>query len=659
VKRAAALVAAVLLGAAVRWPFWQVALGTPLDADTSIVGAMARHPSFVATFWGQPYGSPVEAWLARLFLLALGPSATAVRVCYFVLGLLLVPVAWFAASALDRAAAWPTALLLAAPPSYFLLLGSMPPPLYPLALVLAGVILGLGLRAGRRLDEGDRPLGLLALWGFASGLALWTHLMTASVVGVTGLDLALRIGRSRGRRIAPVLAAALPLLVAAAPLGLQFVAARGLPRVVRVSAKNRGLGGHLAGLVPQLDQPLLGVLGAHAPQVADEPLQIPAAPWAVALLVLVYGGCVAAALLRARRDRATRVALAAAGLALVAFLFPLRSGVSKLRFLTPLYMPIAALAAATPGRRARYAVVGALMIAHASGQRALLANWRSLDPQHPPWGVTDLDRAREYLQARGVRHAYASYEPAWRLTYEGGLVVSQPENQRFQHFPLPFLDEVRFAKGVAWVLTPELFSDLPKPAEFEAELRALGGSYESHELGACLVFDDFAPPFSPIAEEVEAPKEGKRLTIALEPARRLDAATLLAAPPARLPSGFDLEWSADGKHYEPIARYGAPGGRRLAWANGQPQLYADLDGISVVLDGRSVAALRFTSTNGNEAFRLAAALVHPSTPPEERASWGEWLPAAESWPERRQALLAQPRPERIDWRFRRLLVERH
>ena len=45
---------AVLLGLAVRVPFWVEALRTPLDGDGAIIGLMARHLGQGTTMWGQP-----------------------------------------------------------------------------------------------------------------------------------------------------------------------------------------------------------------------------------------------------------------------------------------------------------------------------------------------------------------------------------------------------------------------------------------------------------------------------------------------------------------------------------------------------------------------------------------------------------------------------
>src|SRR6185369_16217701 len=110
------------------------------------VGLMARHPLASTTMWGQPYGSPVDAWIAMPALAVFGPKPATLRLVYFVLGLCLIPLAYALARALDPRAAVPAALIVACPPPYFLLLSAMPPPFYPTALVFGALLLVLTLR---------------------------------------------------------------------------------------------------------------------------------------------------------------------------------------------------------------------------------------------------------------------------------------------------------------------------------------------------------------------------------------------------------------------------------------------------------------------------------------------------------------------------------
>ena len=173
---------AVLVGVLVRVPFWAEALRTPVDGDSAIIGLMARHPTWSATMWGQPYGSPVEAWIAAPIFALLRPDTATLRLVYFLLGLGLIPAAYALARALDARAALPAAILMACPSPYFLLLSALPPPMYPSALLLAAAVLALAFRLQARLSAGESGRAALATWGAIAGLALWTHLMTAAAV---------------------------------------------------------------------------------------------------------------------------------------------------------------------------------------------------------------------------------------------------------------------------------------------------------------------------------------------------------------------------------------------------------------------------------------------------------------------------------------------
>lgn len=114
-SRPSALLLTLLVAVALRAPFWKEALRTPLDGDEAIIGLMARHLGHDATIWGQPFGSPLEPFLVSPFVASLGTTVAAVRLPYFLLGLLLVPLAYFLGAALHPRAALPAALLMACP----------------------------------------------------------------------------------------------------------------------------------------------------------------------------------------------------------------------------------------------------------------------------------------------------------------------------------------------------------------------------------------------------------------------------------------------------------------------------------------------------------------------------------------------------------------
>jgi hypothetical protein len=663
-----ALALTLLAGLVVRAPFWGEALRTPVDGDTAIVGLMARHPGQGTTLWGQPYGSPLDAWVAMPFVAALGPRVLALRLPVFLLGLLLIPAAFALGRFVHPRGGLPAALLLACPPPYLLLLSALAPPFYATTLILCGALLILAISAGRRLAAGERPVGVILLWGALSGLALWTHLMSASTIAVTGGFLFWRM-RARPRLL---LAAALPLLVSSVPLWTRLLIDFQAASIVRVSGREETMGEHLREVLPRLHEPLGGLLGTHVPLIADDAEHLVRPPRIVAIaLIGIEALLFFSAVRAARANPAAQLMLATAGLALAAFPFPARSASHTIRFLAPLALPFLVLLA-TAARQTERALLAVLALSamHLLGGARLLGEWRRLDRAEAPFLLPDLAPVREALLARGARRAYASYGPAYRLTWESGeqIIASQPWNERFRHYPLPFLDEVRFAKNVAWVLTPKIPTDLPAPPTFEAALGAIGGAYRRAEVGPATLYTDFAPPFSPQVEPWPGagaagdgdldthltPETTAPITFRLPSARPLDAVTLIAGRGvAPLLRSMDVEVTADGVAFETVARRRRREEREdLRWVNGHPQFVIDHDLIAVPLGGRVVSAVRISPVASSDPWSLAELLLHPAEDPAHRRPWDEWLDPGRSWRERRQELSANPRRDREDWYYR-------
>ncbi len=175
----------------------------------------------------------------------------------------------------------------------------------------------------------------------------------------------------------------------------------------------------------------------------------------------------------------------------------------------------------------------ALAALHLAGGTQLLDAWRDTDRAQAPFLLPDLRPVRRALERAGVRHAYASYGPAFRLTWESGerIVASPPWNDRFRHWPLPLLDEVRFAKNVAWVLTPAVPSGLPTPGELEQALAPDRRPLAAPGRAGAALFLGFVPPFSPAVAALARRRGRGRLGSAH--VRRAPAARAVRAPSAR------------------------------------------------------------------------------------------------------------------------------
>ena len=608
--------------------------------------------------------------MAAPFFALLGSSAATLRAVYFVLGLALIPAAWALGRALDPRAALPAAVLVACPAPYLLLMAALPPPMYPAALLLSAVMLTLAIRGGER----GRPSVILLLgWGIAAGLAVWTHLMTAPAVVASGAFLAMRTHNRRRLWIA-----AIPLLLVSAPLWMSTSGDRQPTAAVSLSGRRASFAEHLRATLPALPRPMGGILGTHVPLVADDVDHVVRAPRLVAAgIIIVWLAGLALALAGARAHPATWPLLVVVAATIAVFPLPLRSGPGTIRFLTPLYLPLVALVAwgsvARGGVRRAWVLVLALAAFHLAAAMPLLGAWRGADRAAPPFLLPDLTPVRRALEARGIRRAYASYGPAYRLTFETSerVIASQPWNERFLHFPLPYLDEVRFARDVAWVLMPVIPSDLPDAQTFEDALAAAGGTWQRETAGAATLYTRFQPPFTPAVEPLASagaagdgdpasylrPEPDQPVRFDLPAPSALSAVTLIAAGQgAALPRSMDLEVSTDGTTFDRVASRRRRGERGdLRWVNGHPQPVIDNDVLSVSLGGRMVRAIRITPVSSTDTWSLAEVLLHP----EGRvADWADWLGPDSDWRARREALDASPRRDRVDWYTRWVLVHR-
>ena len=233
-----------------------------------------------------------------------------------------------------------------------------------------------------------------------------------------------------------------------------------------------------------------------------------------------------------------------------------------------------------------------------------------------------------------MRRAYASYGPAYRLTYESGerIIASQPWNERFRHYPLPYLDEVRFAKNVAWVLTPGIPTDLPSPARSSTRCGALGGRWRRARgrgapwstMTSCRPSRPRSSPWPGAGAAGDADpatlrraRRRPRPSARLPAPRPLDAVTLVAALDGpRLLRSMDVagergrrarsrRWPSGG---------GATSRHDLRWVNGHPQyvLDHDLDRHSPGRTARGRDPHRARSRRAIPGARRGAA---PSAPP--------------------------------------------
>jgi len=634
---ARSLLAVLLLAAAVRAPFWSVAARASVDGDTAITGLMARHPLRGATMWGQPYGSPVEAWLAAPVVAVMGPTPLAVRIPYAVLALALVVLAGVLGEIAAAGAGIPAALLVACPSAYVLLLSALPPPLYPTTLVLLAAVLVLAARAAEGLATGTSPgRGHMVLLGALAGLAVWTHLMSLATVAAVALVLGPRAGRARAG--GPLGWAVLAFLAASAPWWMAAAREPSATAVLGIAHEGTPVLAHAERVVRRLHEPVSALLGSWSPLTADEAERTVAAP--VGLRVVLAAGWLAAAIVGWTSLRGRPIAALLAGavvLTVAAFPFPVRSEPYTVRFLTPIVIPLSVLAAAGAVRLAGPARAGLLVAPLCAAQlwagARLFDEWRRGGAEAL---VPDCARVLDVLRREHLVRAYASYHTAYCLTYTSAeaVVASPPWNERFWGYPMPYLDDVRAEARAAWVLVPGVDFQLPAPHTFEAKVAGIGGRFARADVGAAAVYYDFRPPFSPRATSggVNGPAGDADVTTRVVqppgPAtftvvhpRAVAGLTFLAGTASPdLPRAMDVEVSPDGVRFERIGRRRR--GREtvdLAWLNGHPQFLVDDLAFSVPLDGRVVAAVRITPAESGP-WAVSEVLLHPVAADESESA---------------------------------------
>lgn len=644
-------IAVLALGAAVRLPFLAESLAVPVDGDTGIIGLMALDRAVSGTMWGQPYGSPVESWLVLPFVELLGPTRLALRLAYFFISLCLVPLAFGLARAIQPAAGLPAALLLACPPVVLLAYSAVPQPLYPATLVLVTSCLLAALATESRLAEDDGRYWIpLVLWSGCGALAVWTHFVSLLPLLASAALLVWR-ARSDAHRLAAALSALAGALVPA------FVMLSGDTGVEGVLAA--GLA-HARAVVPGMHLALSELVGGRTGAVADIDQEIVSAAWVRLLLAVVYTVSALSALGCRRRSAALMLWAVVAATTLV-FPFPLRSDPSAVRFLTPAYVPLAALAAAGSARRSAgtaWALAALLAGLHLLPAPKLVASWRR--GAHANTFSPDCTPARAAMEVLGVRRGYASYNTAYCITYESGrrIVVSQPWNERFSEHPLPYLDEVRFSTDAAWILRPADDFGMPSPQGFESLLRSAGGTWRRWDREGFVIYHSFVAPFPDTVTEADVRLCDGALTLPLPRPSALGGLTILAPPSAKLPERLTVETSEDGRHFETVWSRRRPRAlTKLTWLNGHPRYSIDPAAVAVLIPReRTVAQVRVTTPEADACTAIGPVLYHeasPGPPPPD------WIPLDASWRERRRILAERPLPNRAGWHYRRLVAEAH
>lgn len=488
-----------------------------------------------------PYLFPLDAYLMAPLIPFLPRNAFGARIMAFGFGLLTVAFTLLVLRRMGRwRDVWPGALLVLLPSAYLLTLqAGVALPGYPPLMLCAALVLWLAARQAERPGRAWAP-ALAA--GVIAGLACSDTLLALSVLLAGGAMLALHRGWRTARWAAPcfalgALAGFLPHLVARL---LNRQAFEAVSQSVSLAEALRKLWS------PALRYTLPSAFGLACPIFPDHRERVGwfagwetgvSAAW-LAVLAAATVLAVADAIPRWRRERwpSLSLGLVAVGISwldLGLFAFANRAHFHTYRYFAPLVWCFPLVLASVYARargpfRAALAALAVLWAAADVGAAgALMRRWR--EPGFADYlKCYDLRPTLRYLDERGIDRCYATYADAYRIIFEtdGRIICSQPYNERFPAWRVPFKDEYTDpATRVAYVL-----SDTYRfpPELFERDLATMGVAFRRETCGRYQVYTDFQ---ADAAVESAAPLPSAGLTAAAShnPAR---AAAILDGAPA-------------------------------------------------------------------------------------------------------------------------------
>jgi hypothetical protein len=433
-----------------------------LDADSAVPGLIAihfRHGDARAFYWGQHYGGTLESMIGAAVLLVMRPSPALIKV---------IPMAFSAAASVgtwwlgrsflpERAARLGAAVMWAAPAS-LIWYSSKAGGSYWSGLALS--VIGVALVV--RVAQSPSPTGAHAtIAGLVTGLAWWTNpqlLYIALPIAFVVVAPLLRQRRAIGFLAIGFLVGALPWLWHNVASGWPSLH----PPPQQTTAPN-GYIDHLR-VFGKLQLPMaLGLRGAFTTSWV-----LGVVGKALYLLVLLAGA--AFVVVARRRHVALRLMLVALPLVYAIWTF---SWFAAFPRYATYFLPALSLALALAFTARSWAVLpatAAVVALSMTGMSTL--SGVSTGPAGPDVPLASMGPLIRSLEQLDVKHAYANYWIAYRLTYESNerVVLTDPASVRYP----PYDRAVRADPHAAYVFA----AGSKLVTRFHDVARRLGVQYE-------------------------------------------------------------------------------------------------------------------------------------------------------------------------------------
>jgi len=502
-RATAALFLLAVAGVLLRLFFFGISVSTlQPSSDESVLMLLAqqiRAGDLPLLFLAQPYLFPIESFAIAPLLPFLPDNAAGARMLPFLLhaatlGLLLRLLFRQTDSPHGRLVG---AALLLLPSSYVLMIQSAYSMPGYAALLFGGALL---LTCADHTARASRGWVWMLVHGIAAGLCFSSHQLIV-VFALPALLLALRL-TPRGALLERAGVYAVGLSAGLAPYLLARWRFPGAHQSVESLASLTEIPKRLFDMA--LPYTLPDILGWRVvPFPGTDALPGPFDGVRLLVVALIAALLLAQFAKSARRVVRGSIGLSDAWLAvliqnLLAFSASTRADSTSYRYLLPAALAVPFLLGDLAGGRrglrvAIYAVAAALLALNTWSSARLIREWRTPDFAHQRAGVPDLAPALEWLRENGIRHTVASYGVAYRIAFQSGreIASAQPYNERFPHWPYPFLEDVWAGPRIAYVLNDRTRG--LRARTFERHQRDMGVRCSVATAGVFRIFHNFIP----------------------------------------------------------------------------------------------------------------------------------------------------------------------
>jgi hypothetical protein len=480
----------------------------PVTADESITIMQAKeiasgHPKLFV--WAQPYQFPMETFMVSPIVNLLPRNGLGARFhSFFIsfLSMIATLLVFFKMKPLSRS--WVGMILVLFPSSYLLMIQSgYPHPHYTPAFLFwwIAILAVLYLKP----EFSVRKILLLGIAGFFCGLAFTNNMISVAIV------VPIAIVACFGTRPKQLLMN-VPLFGLGVFCGLLPYLA-GIWRYPDAQAPVAGVrpvGEVLARIWPALTQTLPRTMGIDTCLIPDSHHTLNSGVWMMkpfaVLFVLLLVYTTYRSLQRVVRDIKGRewpalavedIFVGTSWLGLTLFILSARADNDSFRYLSPVawsFPFIVFYAYDGLNKKVRVglaSLLAFLVLYNIYSSILLIEQWKEPDYAEDIVNAPDLEPSFEFLRAEGFEHCVASHWAAYRINFltDEEIICSQPINERFHQWFVPYKEEVDASSKVAYVLTEEI--RFLKPHIFEREMKTMKVTSKHVTKGRFEIYYDF------------------------------------------------------------------------------------------------------------------------------------------------------------------------